>query len=199
MKSCLWFGNILQIYIQCLLNCVLACSSKTTWKYPNDWDVKFEFISLLHGVLLECDGHVLYFVTISCFVFSAKSSSDEMPNNPVESNLLGPGVVNSEPIAPIQIKTEVISPTKPAMKAEVISPTKLVIKTEATSPTKLTIKTEVISPTNPADIETFPSPSQPDQSFNSSITGTILGSEFFFTRWSKIFASPPNESAKYFF
>ena len=118
-------------------------------------------------------------VTIYCFVFSAKSSSDEMPNNPMEPNLLGPGVVNSEPIAPIQIKTEVISPTKPAMKAEVISPTKLVIKTEATSPTKLTIKTEVISPTHPADIETFPSPSQPDQSFNSSITGTILGSEFF--------------------
>ena len=96
----------------------------------------------------------------------------------MEPNLLGPGVVNSEPIAPIQIKTEVISPTKPAMKTELISPTKLVIKSEATSPTTLTIKTEVISPTNPADIETFPSPSQPDQSFNSSITGTILGSEF---------------------
>ena len=116
-------------------------------------------------------------VTISCFVFSAKSSSNEMPNNAIELNLLGPGVVNSEPIAPIQIKTEVISPTEPAMKAEVISPTKLVIKTEVTSPTKLTIKTEVISPTNPADIETFPSPPQPDQSFNSSTTGKILGSE----------------------
>ena len=45
-------------------------------------------------------------------VFSVKSSLAEMLNNPVEPNLLGPGVVNSVPIPPVKI--EPISPVKTA-------------------------------------------------------------------------------------